>query len=305
MIKHKTEFKGFLTLLAAGFLYSLYGVLSRLIGGSLDSFFQFWSRGLIVLSLLFFITFLKKKSLKKIQNTDWGWIISLSIVSGIIIPTFFIAINNLAIGTMLFMFYALSIISSFLIGNLILNESISKSKIISIIFALFGLLLMYAETIHLGNVFYLSVAGLSGGLFGANLTIIRKLQKRYSSIQINTFNWLGVLIVNIITSLFLKENWSFNLISIHWLANFTLAICSLVASLLVVYGMKFISSQKASLILLSELIFGVIVGFLMYDEMPSISILIGSIFILIALALPNLKSNKIKAIGTLIRTNLG
>ena len=57
-----------------------------------------------------------------------------------------------------------------------------------------------------------------------------------------------------------------------------------------VFGFKHIEAQKASLLLLSELVFILIIGVIFYREILSLFEIIGSILIFIALVVPNIQS---------------
>jgi len=285
----KSDYKGFFILLLGGFFYSSYGVFSRIIGTSISQFFQIWSRAIITLAFLFVFILLSKTKLKKIQKADWIWGLSVSLTTGLLLPFFYIAVNNLAIGTTLFTFYALSTVVSYILGRVIFKEKLNRIKIISLFVAILGLFFIYIDSMKMGDLRYLLFSGLSGALFGLNINLIKKINNNYSPWQVNIFIWSGALIVNLIVSVFLGEHFNFSFISIPWAANIGLSLCSLAASVLVVYGFKFIEMQKGSIVLLSELVFGVLLGLFIYKEIPSIVTILGSILIFIALVLPNLK----------------
>jgi len=59
-----------------------------------------------------------------------------------------------------------------------------------------------------------------------------------------------------------------------------------------VYGFKHLEAQKASLLLLSELLFIILIGVIFYSEIPSIQEFFGSILIFIGLTLPYIKNEK-------------
>ena len=294
MNKDNSNYKGFFTLLFGGFLYSLYGVFSRIIGTSLPQFFQIWSRAAIILVFLFALVAITKTKLIKIKKSDWIWVLLGGGSTGLLLPLFYIAVNKLAIGTTLFSFYAISTVVSYVLGGVLFKEKLNRIKIISLFVAILGLFFIYFDALKIGEIRYILFSGLSGALFGLSINSIKKINNTYSSLQVNIFNWLGALIINLIVSVLLGEHLSFTFISIPWAANFGLSLCSFAASSLVVYGLKFIEMQKGSIVLLSELVFGVLLGLFIYKEVPSTAALFGNILILIALILPNLNvGNKI------------
>jgi drug/metabolite transporter (DMT)-like permease len=173
------------------------------------------------------------------------------------------------------------------------KEILTRSKIISFALAIIGLFIVSMDTFRLGETLYIVLAVLSGALFGVNVNLIKKLGKSYPSFQVNLFNWTGVLIVGLIVSIGMKESTSWNIFSTAWLANIGLALCSLCASLSVIIGFKYIEVQKGSIVLLSELIFGVLLGILLYSEIPTTLTIIGNTLILGGLIVPNLKLKRL------------
>ncbi len=288
-MKNKTsDLKGFSILLLGGFLYALYGVFSRMIGDSIPQFYQIWSRAVIIVILLYLIIFFAKISIKKIKKVDLPWAAAVGISAGLLLPFFYIAVNNLPIGTTIFCFYAVSTVISYLMGKFILGEKFTVVKIVSLVFAITGLFLMFAGSLTDSNLKYLLYAGIAGAMFGINIISINKINTRYPTLQVNLFNWVGGFIVSIVVSLFIREPLPLPELNSPWFANFGLALCSLAASFSVIFGFKFIEVQKGSIILLSELIFGVLLGLILYNEVPTTTTFIGSVLVFVALVIPNL-----------------
>ena len=63
----------------------------------------------------------------------------------------------------------------------------------------------------------------------------------------------------------------------------------LVTGQLMVYGFSNLEAYTGSLIMLSEILFGLIIGFLFYSEIPSTLTLTGGIIIILAMVLPETK----------------
>lgn len=59
-------------------------------------------------------------------------------------------------------------------------------------------------------------------------------------------------------------------------------------SYVVLYGYKVLEAQVASILLLAEIIFGIAIGYFAYQEIPTITTLIGGLCIVAALTLPNI-----------------
>lgn len=287
MISQRSGNTGVFILLLSCFIYSMYGVFSRAIGTAIPQFFQIWTRAILIILIHVLVILFSKTKLLKIRKQDWPWGITIALSSGLLMPMYYIALNNLSIGTTLFTFYATSTIISYILGKFIYKEEFSKAKILSLILAVTGILFLYTDTLKMGNFTYILISSVSGLLFGTNLIAIKKINNTYPSLQVNLFNWSGGLAVSLIVSVFLKEHWSLALTSTPWLINLGLAFSSFVASFLVTYGFKHIEMQKGSIILLSELVFGVFVGLLFYREIPTPMALLGCALVFLALLIPN------------------
>ncbi len=288
------RYRGFSILLMGGLFYSLYGVFSRIIGDSLPQFFQIWTRAAIIIGLLLVSMWLTKKQLVRVRKGDLKWFLIAAASGGLLNPPFYIAINHLALGTTLFAFYATGTMVSYVLGKVLFGEKLSQAKIISLVIAMIGLLLLYIDTLQLGNLYYLSMAGFAGALFGVNINAIKKINTAYPSLQVNLFNWSGALLISLAVSIVIAEPWSVPIATLPWLANVGLAVCSLAASLSVIFGFKYIEMQKGSLILLSELVFGVLLGVVLYQEVPTITAAVGSLLVFIALIVPSINLNQNK-----------
>jgi drug/metabolite transporter (DMT)-like permease len=282
--------RGFILLLLAGFLYASYGVFSRIIGADIATFYQYLTRaGLVIVLLLMLQAFATKTRLNKINSKHYKWILLQGLVAGLISPTFFLSVNNLPLGTTIFLFYALGTIVNYILGSVVHHEKITSIKAASLILGVIGVFLMSVESIRLNQPLYIFYALLAGVFFGLNLTAVKVLNKDYPNIQLNLFNWVGVLIVSLLFSALFTEVWMLPELTTPWLANIALAIVSFCASMSTVTGFKYMELQKGSIVLLSELVFGVLIGWLLYKEIPTLLLALGSIFILSALILPNLK----------------
>lgn len=279
--------KGIISLLLTGFCFSLYGVFSRYISKEFGTFYQTTSRYIIGGTIFFLLTLLLH-TWKPIQHGDKKWFLLQGLfVAGINIP-FYLAVIHLPIGAALFLFYASSVVFSYIFGACFLNEKLNGIKIISLILALIGVLLIYKGDIYALRSVYIITAILAGAFFGLYSASSKKINRKYSELQINLIIYLVTLLVTAPFVLLLGENIFLDFSAFSWKVNILYAFVGVVTSFLLIYGFKYIEAQKGSLILLSELIFVVMNGFIFFGETPSLLAVMGGICILIALSLPNM-----------------
>lgn len=286
-----TEVRGALSLVGAAFTYSLFGVFSRLLNTHYDPFFATWTRTTIVVGLLIFLG-LKTHSLKPINKNDYRWFAVVSIIGTLTVVPFYLATVYLPLGTALFIFYAASVCTNYVVAAIFFHERITFIKLLSLLLALGGIFLIFSDLIKFGSIFYMFLAAIAGACFGSSTTFSKKISSRYTSTQINLVSFIVTTVFYFIVSVILKENWQVPIFSVGGLWLVLYAVVSVTAGLLTISGFRLIEAQKGSLILLSEVVFGLLIGFIFYAEVPTIFAILGGLCVMVALALPNFNSVK-------------
>lgn len=288
----KTELKGTILLLFTGLFYSLFGVFSRLISGSFGLFSQNWTRGILV-AVICLIIGLTNKSLKRIKKQDLKWLVTAGVLMAFINPLSFLACNNLQLGTALFLLYSAIVLSSYFFSFILLKEKININKFIAVILCLIGLILILNFSVENFKLKFALSAVLSGIMYGLFTVSTKKVSRNYSSSFINFIIYVVVVLVDLPIALLLKDKLSLAIISIGWLYNILFGFNVVVTFLLLVKGFKYIEAQKGSLILLSEIVFVLIWGFILYKEVPAFTGILGGILVVLAMALPLISFRKL------------
>lgn len=287
------QIQGAFILITAAFTYSLFGVFSRLLNTYFDPFFATWIRTAVVVGLLIFWS-LKTHAFKTIQKVDYGWFTIVSIIGTLTVVPFYLATIYLPLGTALFLFYAASVCTNYTVAVIFIHEQISSIKFTSLLIALGGTFLIFSDRISVGSIFYMALAALAGACFGSSTAFSKKISSRYTSTQINLVSFIVTTIFYFIVSLLLHEKWNISIFSLEGVWVVVYAVVSVVAGLLTISGFRLIEAQKGSLILLSEVVFGLLIGFIFYAEMPSFIAVVGGVCVVMALALPNVTTNQLK-----------
>lgn len=130
---------------------------------------------------------------------------------------------------------------------------------------------------------------LAGGVGSAIWNVLsKKVSSKYSATQLNGADFAIFAVMTLVISLLRQEAWVLPEWNLIWLANFLFVLLFVASGQLMIYGFKYLDSQKGSLIMLLEVVFGVIVGFLVYQETLSWGAVLGGLLILLGAALPNL-----------------
>lgn len=279
-----------ISLLLSGFLYALYGPLTRITGTDFGEVTQTLIRALIRLIIIFLIIVFVK-DIKKINRRDLPWFILSGIAAAGTTLLYTYAIQEISMGTTMFLFYGTGTVISFLIGKIFYKENLEKKKLISLFISIIGLLLLFVKDINFSNLIYLIFAGLAGLCYGSYSSFSKKISGKYPISQIVLSYAIIEIFIYILSIIFIKESSNFTSLT-PWITNFIYAIVVTANVYLMVYGFKHTEAQKASLILLSELIFIIILGILFYQEIPSRLEIIGGVLITIGLVLPNINFTK-------------
>jgi len=283
---NKTQ-KGSLLLLLSALIYSFMPVLIRFLGYhgippisqvALRYIFAFIS------ALVYFIFVAKAKFY--IPKKHIILLLYAAIVGyGLTTVFYTISILNTLVSTALFIMYLYAIITPVL-GFFILKDKLNRYNSISLILSFIALVLLFQPT-SVGTWRTGSFFALLSAIATATYLIARKKLHTYRAsylMVINTF--FGMLSVGLL-SIFLEPNFylhggifqiSFN----TWIVTILFGIGNFMAWLLMTKGFEYFHAASASIILLSELVFGVLFAYLIFHEVPPTATFLGGILIIAA-----------------------
>lgn len=219
----------------------------------------------------------------------------------LIITVFGYALTNLAftygilytqVGNALFLFYSYAIIAPIL-GFLLLKDKINMTNIISLILSFIALILLFQPnafpTWKIGGFFAILAA------FGQSVYLI--LRKKLSHVPANTMmlinTFVGVVILVGLSLLFENKFYfqgGINQVSTKtWIATMIFGVDNFLAWFTMTKGFEYFKATTGSIILLSELVFGIIFALIFFGEIPTIITLVGGILILISASLVIMK----------------
>lgn len=279
--------KGIAVLCTATFIYSFFGVLSRIVGYSIPLFYQNLTRNALAAFILFPIVMLTKQWSPMTRN-DWLWAIARSIAGNIAFILFFIVVNKLPLGLSYFIFFGASTITAYAIGAFFLDEKITPIKQVSICFALLGLFLVYNVSVETFDPLYTLLAIGAGVTTSIWNLVPKKFKHSIGATQLAQLdNVLSVIFVLFLSLLF-REPWTLPQRTAEWAASLGIGVLFVATGILVVKGFRYVDAQIGSIIMLSEILFTIVLAFFFYGETLSISSLIGGILIVTAIIVPEI-----------------
>ncbi len=276
--KNNTSIKGASALLGAALIYASFGVLIREMAEMFGNNAQVAFRFFVAFAVLSLVIFLKKKTIK-LPKDAIKKAIMLGLAFCAILLLFTISVNNTKIANSVFLLYSGSIISSLLIGTLILKEKLTLVKIVAILLSLIGLA-MYSSAI-----FSLSVGVVTGvlaGLIEGGANALRKTLKGYDR---NTVLWYQFAVGSIVATSVMLVSGEVAVKEVSTLAivvGVVFGLLQIGLGNLLLYGFQHFDVNVGTIILACELIFAAIIGWIFLQESPNGNELLGGAFIFAA-----------------------
>ena len=294
MSNKATNKKGILLLLLAAFLYSIMPVLIRFLGiQGIPPISQVALRYIFAFLSAFLYFKLVAKAKFTLPKAHIPLLLFTAIFGyGMTTVFYTLGILNTFVSTTLFITYLYAIIAPIL-GFMLLKDKVNTFNVISLLISFVALLLLFQPTAYatwrIGSFFALLAA-----ISNASYLISRKKLSEYRAsylMVINTF--LGMLSVGILGVIMEYPFYSSGAI-MHvsmqaWLVTILFGIGNFGAWLAMTKGFEYFHAASASIILLSELVFGVFFAFLFFHEIPTTATFIGGILIFFASILVILK----------------
>ena len=259
----KNSKKGFFALFGAALIYSLVGLWIRLLDMMWGNYSQvavrFFIAFLMVSGILYFSS--KKNGLTTKQK-----ILSavLGIGTGLLVIFFTLAVTNVKIADTIFVFYAGSIISSFVFGTFIYKENINLKKIAMIGLAILGFYVYVGFSITAG---FGILMALLAGFFDGGTNAIRKKLKGVDKYQIMKVQFFAMSFVGFIAALYFSSEPIIKEISvIPIIVLFVFALLAIKLNDLLLYGFSHYDVNIGTIVLASEVFFTSAVGYIFFAE---------------------------------------
>jgi drug/metabolite transporter (DMT)-like permease len=280
MPKTKLILGGSQALLAAAFLFALTNVLVREMSTMWGDQAQVAVRFALVWMLLVIFTRFKKTARTTIPRSQKANAIIYSIVAATAILFFTLSVQATTIANTLFTSNATELFVAFLLGSLLLHEKVSARKLVAIALAVIGLFL-YSGSFIVGS------AGIIFGLLAGGTTALCNLYaKRLKGVDLGAIMrmqfGLGAVFMIGLTVLFSPDD-IIRTVSFQGIAATILfALILIAATRLVLYGFQHSDINIATVMLSTQLAFGALLGFFIYQELLAPNEIVSGILILCA-----------------------
>ncbi|MFA6017025.1 MAG: DMT family transporter [Patescibacteria group bacterium] len=281
-MKLSNKQKGILALIGLAFTYASFGFFTRYLSVSFGFFQQLYLRifaGLIIGFLMFGKSFDFSK-LKKITPGEWLLLIFRAAAYYLLGAALFNkAVLLTKISTVAFIG---AIPMTAVLGFLILKEKVSLKKIIYISLSFAGVIAISINNFSSFAFGQGEIFAIISNFFAALSIIFRKYQtKLLNNVEITQIQLFIAFIFILIASLLAREGLPIN----NWNGSVLLIILlSGLANVLMIfftnYGFEHVKTSIASNILTLEMFFAVLIGLIIYREVPSLKEILGGALIL-------------------------
>ena len=199
---------------------------------------------------------------------------------------------NTYVSNALFLFFTFAIIAPIL-GFILLKDKLNVFNTAALIITAIALVLLFQPnaipTWKIGGMFAILSA-----LGQATYLIIRKKLRNYSASFLMLANTFAGVIVLGILSLVMEQSFYFQggiqrISANMWITTVLFGIDNFLAWLVMTKGFEYVKAATGSIVLLSELVFGIFFAFLFFKEIPTYVTLAGGGLILISSLLVILK----------------
>lgn len=279
MSKYKLSIGGSEALLGAAFLFALTNVLVREMSTMWGDQAQVAVRFAIVWLLLMLFAQIKTKKTSIPRNRRLPAVL-YAVCAATAILFFTLSVQSTTIANTLFTSNATELFVAFLLGTIFLNEKLTLKKFVAIGFAVAGLA-FYSESILVGSVGI--IFGLLGGATTALCNLLAKKLKGVDLWAIMRLQFgLGAVFMIALTFIFSADDIMRTVSLTAIIATVIFSFILIAATRLVLYGFQHSDINIASVILSSQLTFGALLGFFVYQEVLAPHELISGILILCA-----------------------
>lgn len=280
MTKPKITLGGSEALLGAAILFAFTNVLVREVSSMWGDQAQVAARFALVWVILVVFAKLSKGKRTAIPRAKMKYAVAYSILAATAILFFTLSIQNTSMANTLFTSNATELFIAFLLGSFLLREKITSRKIIAIGLALVGLIL-YSDSILVG-----SIGIIFGLLGGATTALCNVLAKKLKGVDLGATMrmqfGLGAVFMVVLTLIFSPHD-IVRTVSIEGIvATIVFAFVLIVATRLVLYGFQHSDVNVATVILSTQLAFGALLGFFLYQEVLSSNEIMSGALILCA-----------------------
>lgn len=273
--------KGNSALLAVGFLFGASSPLAKILSPFLSAFGVVGTRFLFALPFALISIFSNKEDVMINRNnlaklSFFGFIFPISVIF------YTLALFNTKVSLAIFSFYIANLLSSIIIGKLVHKENFGLSKKLAFLLSILAIVILTEPF----NSYVVDIGIVFGYISGCIQTLASHFQKKYSeSINETTLTLsqiIGGILIGFAIAFYVGD---FGVFALTPYALGIAIIFGLVIFLInkfLVYGFKRADIGTGTILMSSELIFGPLMAYIIFQETLSAQQIVGGCLALVA-----------------------
>jgi len=278
---------GFLEIFFASLLFGLLPIIVRF-GENLGTYNLPFFRVLVAAVSIFIFMKISKISLIPL-NYEKKKLILFGAIHGFIILGYFLAIQYLTIASAVLLLYSSSI-WIVIFSHFILKEKIIKRTFFALCISFLGLVLVVSpQNFFLKESFIGSLSGLGAGIGMGLVYTLSKTFKKYDKVSL-TF-WQNLIAIPFVLPLLLIDLPKFSYFDFG-IVLLLGTLFTAVPFILIFKGFNKINAQKGSIIIMLDIVFSIIFGWIIFKEVPTNLAIIGGALILIGTYFVTIRNNR-------------
>lgn len=271
--------------LAAGAMFSAgFGLLTRYLGDAWSDTAQVVARYSVTMLLFWAAWYFGKRASASPKHRNIALAIGpVYLATGLF---FTYGVQRTSIANVLFMFFAGSIVFSFLLGSWFLHESVTPQKIAAIVLAVAGIA-TYSHAILNVNVGV--IAGLLGGLFDAISTVARKKIVYEDRSAMLAYQYTSGVAAMAVIMLLAGGPFVHHLTPVSFALTVLYGVGLFIVGYLFMAGFRRVDANIGTVLVSLEILFGPLLAWLVLGEVPARHELVGGLLIALAAIISGLK----------------
>lgn len=256
---------GVFALLLASLIYTAYGPMARVMNESFSAPVQVAFRAVVGLTVLSILVRVKRLRLD-IARAQQRRAVALGVTFALTGLLYTIAVNNTKLTNAIFIFLALGPVASVLLARQLFGERIDSRLMGAIVLTMTGILVITRPTaaVDIG-----ALAAIGAGLLSGFSNIARRWLKDVDWVVVLFYQSAVTVLVGSFVAALDPGEALHDLALAPVLIGVLYAMATITVSALLLYGYSHIDVSTGSLILSTQLIFVVALGWLAYDEVPT------------------------------------
>lgn len=273
---------GAISLILSAAIYGSFGLLIQWMGADMSVMNQIvfrYSLTLVVILVLFAVV----KPRIVVPRNSWPVLILFAGLMQGSIWSFTQGAVLTSISSLLGSFYIGSIATSSILGVLVFKDRVEIKSWIGTLFAVAGLYALAHESTNMTGVIFGLIAGMAESMTQA----IRKYLNDVSPGGILLTSVFGVLLYSLLVSIYSDIQLHAPILMGTWVAGSLFAVLLVIVNLAVTYGFRRVSMNVGSIIMSSELLFGMVMSALLLSVRPSINEMVAATSIMVSIIIQN------------------